>query len=262
MAIAHPVPAPTDNLLLAKLCADARARWLPALERVDLLKGRVLYDAGSEPSHVYFPTTAIVSLLHATSGGAATQVAMVGHEGVVGLSTLMGGASPSSHAVVQRAGQGWRLKVPLLKDEFDQAGTVMQVLLRYTQTLLTQMAQTAICNRHHSLECQLCRWLLLNLDRQPDSNELAVTQEGIAGLLGVRREGVTEYAQKLQTAGVIRYARGRIEVLDRPGLESRVCECYGLVKQEYERLLPPPPPRGMSPRPFQLVGLAPQALTG
>ena len=199
--------------------------------------GQVLYESGGTMQHVYFPTTAIVSLLYVMENGASAEIAVVGNEGIVGVSLFMGGGSTPSRAVVQSAGEGFRLNAQALKDEFDQAGPVLHLLLRYTQALITQMAQTAVCNRHHALDQQLCRWLLLSLDRLKN-NELVMTQELIANMLGVRREGVTECALKLQKAGLIRYARGRITVLDRPGLEQRTCECYAVVKKEYDRLLP------------------------
>jgi len=198
--------------------------------------GQVLYESGSTLSHVYFPITAIVSLLYVMEDGASAEIAVVGNEGIVGIALFMGGESTSSRAVVQSAGQGLRLKARVIKDEFNRA-PVLHLLLRYTQALITQMAQTAVCNRHHSLDQQLCRWLLLSLDRLHGS-DLMMTQELIANMLGVRREGVTEAALKLQKAGLIRYARGRISVLDRPGLEKRSCECYAVVKKEYDRLLP------------------------
>jgi CRP-like cAMP-binding protein len=198
----------------------------------------VLYESGATLSHVYFPTTAIVSLLYVLENGASAEIAVVGNEGIVGVSMFMGGKSTPSRAVVQSAGQGFRLKAETLEEEFDRAGPVLHLLLRYTQALITQMSQTAVCNRHHSLDQQLCRWLLLSLDRL-QGDELVMTQELIANMLGVRREGVTEGALKLQNAGLIRYARGRITVLDRAGLEKRTCECYAVVKKEYERLLPP-----------------------
>jgi CRP-like cAMP-binding protein len=199
--------------------------------------GQVLYESGATLTHVYFPTTSIVSLLYVMENGALAEIAVVGNEGLVGISLFMGGESTPSRAVVQSAGQGFRLQAQLMKDEFNRAGPVLHLLLRYTQALITQMSQTAVCNRHHSLDQQLCRWLLLSLDRLP-TNELAMTQELIANMLGVRREGVTEAALKLQEAGLISYARGRITVLDRPGLEERTCECYAVGKREYERLLP------------------------
>jgi CRP-like cAMP-binding protein len=196
----------------------------------------VVYESGGALSHVYFPTSAIVSLLYVMENGASAEIAVVGNEGIVGISLFMGGESTSSRAVVQSAGQGYRLKAQVIKDEFKRA-PVLHLLLRYTQALITQMAQTAVCNRHHSLDQQLCRWLLLSLDRL-SGFELVMTQELIANMLGVRREGVTEGALKLQEAGLIRYARGRIKVLDRLGLERRTCECYAVVKREYDRLLP------------------------
>src|SRR6267378_6905147 len=187
--------------------------------------------------HVYFPSTSIVSLLYVMEDGASAEIAVVGREGIVGISLFMGGQSTTSRAVVQSAGQGFRLKANLMMQEFNRAGPVLHLLLRYTQALITQMAQTAVCNRHHSLDQQLCRWLLLSLDRL-QGNELVMTQELIANMLGVRREGVTEGALKLQQAGLIRYARGHISVLDRDGLQKRTCECYAVVKKEYDRLLP------------------------
>ena len=232
-----PVLDPRSNRLLAALPEPEWQRWLPQLECVDMPLGQVLYESGRTLSHVYFPTNAIVSLLYVMENGASAEIAVVGKEGLVGVSLFMGGGSTPSRAVVQSAGQGFRLLAKSMKDEFDRAGPVMHLLLRYTQALITQMAQTAVCNRHHSLDQQLCRWLLLSLDRL-DGNELQMTQELIANMLGVRREGVTEGAQKLQDAGLIRYARGHITVLDRPGLEQRTCECYAVVKREYERLLP------------------------
>jgi CRP-like cAMP-binding protein len=213
-------------------------RWLPHLEFVELPLAHVLYESGATLSHVYFPTTAIVSLLYVLENGASAEIAVVGNEGIVGVSMFMGGKSTPSRAVVQSAGQGFRLKAETLEEEFNRAGPVLHLLLRYTQALITQMSQTAVCNRHHSLDQQLCRWLLLSLDRL-QGDELVMTQELIANMLGVRREGVTEGALKLQNAGLIRYARGRITVLDRAGLEKRTCECYAVVKKEYERLLPP-----------------------
>ena len=228
---------PSLNHLLAALPLAELGRWLPQLEWVEMPLGQVLYESGRTLGHVYFPTSAIVSLLYVMENGASAEIAVVGNEGLVGISLFMGGNSTPSRAVVQSAGAGYRLKAALMKDEFDRAGPVMHLLLRYTQALITQMAQTAVCNRHHSLDQQLCRWLLLSLDRLK-SNELAMTQELIANMLGVRREGVTEAALKLQAAGLIRYARGRIMVLDRPGLEMRTCECYAVVKREYDRLLP------------------------
>jgi CRP-like cAMP-binding protein len=229
-------PDPKQNRLLAALPGAEWQRWLQQLEWVEMPLGQVLYESGGALSHVYFPTTAIVSLLYVMENGASAEIAVVGNEGVVGISLFMGGESTPSRAVVQSAGQGFRLKAQTIKDEFNRA-PVLHLLLRYTQALITQMAQTAVCNRHHTLDQQLCRWLLLSLDRLAGS-ELVMTQELIANMLGVRREGVTEGALKLQEAGLIRYARGRITVLDRQGLEKRTCECYAVVKKEYDRLLP------------------------
>jgi CRP-like cAMP-binding protein len=231
------VPDPKKNQLLAALPPAEWQRWLPRLEPVQMPLGQVLYEAGNTLTHVYFPTTSIVSLLYVMANGASAVIAVVGHEGIVGISLFMGGESTPSRAVVQSAGQGYRLEAQLMKDEFNRAGPVLHLLLRYTQALITQMAQTAVCNRHHALEQQLCRWLLLSLDRL-DSNELKMTQELIANMLGVRREGVTEAAGKLQAAGLIEYSRGRITVLDRAKIETKVCECYAVVKREYDRLLP------------------------
>lgn len=230
-------PDPRLNHLLATLPATEWQRWQPLLEWVDMPLGQVLYESGRTLGHVYFPTTAIVSLLYVMEDGASAEIAVVGNEGVVGISLFMGGESTPSRAVVQSAGAGWRLSARAVKDEFGRSGPVMHLLLRYTQALITQMAQTAVCNRHHTLDQQLCRWLLLSLDRL-QGNELVMTQELIANMLGVRREGVTEAALHLQKMGLIRYSRGRITVLDRPGLEGRTCECYAVVKKEYERLLP------------------------
>ena len=227
---------PKQNRLLAVLPDAEWQRWLPHLELVDMPLGKVLYESGITLSHVYFPTTAIVSLLSVMENGASAEIAVVGYEGLVGISLFMGGESTPSRAVVQSAGKGFRLKSRMIKNEFKRA-PVLHLLLRYTQALITQMAQTAVCNRHHTLDQQLCRWLLLSLDRL-ERSELVMTQELIANMLGVRREGVTEGATKLQKAGLITYTRGRIKVLDRPGLEKRVCECYAVVKKEYDRLLP------------------------
>ncbi|GCL61812.1 Crp/Fnr family transcriptional regulator [Pseudaquabacterium pictum] len=232
-----PKTEPKDNQLLAALPPTEWERWLPQLERVTMPLGQVVYESGRSLSHVVFPTTAIVSLLYVMENGASAEIAVVGHEGVVGISLFMGGESTPSRGVVQSAGEGFRLRAAAIKDEFNRSHPVMHLLLRYTQALITQMAQTAVCNRHHSLDQQLCRWLLLSLDRLP-GNELVMTQELIANMLGVRREGVTEAALKLQKLGLIRYARGHITVLDRPGLAERTCECYAVVKKEYERLLP------------------------
>ena len=229
--------SPLQNHLLAALPDAQLQRWLPHLEPVELTLGQVLYESGASMSYVYFPTNAIVSLLYVLEDGASAEIAVVGFEGVVGISIFMGGGSTPSRAVVQSAGLGYRLRADVIKTEFDRAGPVMHLLLRYIQALITQMAQTAVCNRHHSLDQQLCRWLLLSLDRL-QSKQLVMTQELIANMLGVRREGVTEAALKLQKAGLISYARGHINVLDRPGLEKRTCECYEVVKKEYSRLLP------------------------
>jgi CRP-like cAMP-binding protein len=228
---------PSQNHLLAALSADECARIFPHLEWVPLSLGESLSEPGEQMRHVYFPTTAIVSLLYVMEDGASAEIAVVGNEGVVGVSLFMGGETTTSRAVVQSAGHGYRLSGQLLKDAFFRAGQMQRLLLRYTQALLTQMAQTAVCNRHHSVDQQLCRWLLLSLDRL-SSNELIMTQELIANMLGVRREGVTEAAGKLQQAGLIEYHRGHITVLDRPGLEAHACECYAVVKKEFDRLLP------------------------
>ncbi len=231
------VDDPRKNQLLAALSANEWARWLPQLEPVNMPLGQVLYESGKRLAYVYFPTTSIVSLLYVMEDGASAEIAVVGHEGIVGISLFMGGESTTSRAVVQSGGQGFRLKARVMMKEFNRAGPVLHLLLRYTQALITQMAQTAVCNRHHSLDQQLCRWLLLSLDRL-DSNQLVMTQELIANMLGVRREGVTEAAGRLHKAGVIEYQRGRITVIDRNRLEQRTCECYAVVKKEYDRLLP------------------------
>ncbi|MBH1978295.1 MAG: Crp/Fnr family transcriptional regulator [Giesbergeria sp.] len=228
---------PKSNQLLAALQETDWQRLQPCLEPVEMPLGQVLYESGRPMSHVYFPTTSIVSLLYVMENGASAEIAVVGYEGVVGITLFMGGGTTPSRGVVQSAGMGVRLSAQRIQDEFNRSGPVMHLLLRYTQALIAQMVQTAACNRHHSLDQQLCRWLLLSLDRLP-GNELVMTQELIANMLGVRREGVTEAALKLQAAGLIRYARGRITVLDRKGLELRTCECYGVVKHEYDRLLP------------------------
>jgi CRP-like cAMP-binding protein len=233
----HDPHAPDQNHLLAALPAEERGRLIPHLELVPMPLGDVLYESGSELRHVYFPTTSIVSLLYVMLDGASAEIAVVGNEGVIGVALFMGGETMPNRAVVQSAGHAYRLKGQLLKQEFNRSGELQHLLLRYTQALLTQMAQTAVCNRHHSLDQQLCRWLLLSLDRLP-SNELVMTQELIANMLGVRREGVTEAAGNLQKAGLITYRRGRITVLDRAGLEARACECYAVVKKEFDRLLP------------------------
>ena len=230
---------PKANRLLAALPPDEWRRWQAHLEPVDMPLGQVLYEPGGTLDHVFFPTTAIVSLLYVMENEASAEIAVVGLEGLVGISLFMGGDSTPSRAVVQSAGLGYRLSARMIKDEFNQSHAVMRLLLRYTQALITQMAQTAVCNRHHSLDQQLCRWLLLSLDRLR-GNELVMTQELIANMLGVRREGVTAGALKLQKAGLIRYSRGHITVIDRAGLEERTCECYSVVKREYDRLLSRP----------------------
>jgi CRP-like cAMP-binding protein len=227
-----------QSTLLSALPSDTQARWRPLLESVELPLAQVIYESGATQSHVYFPTTAIVSLLYVMQNGASAEIAVVGNEGIVGVSLFMGGQSTPSRGVVQSAGQGFRLEADFLEQEFNQTGPVLRLLLRYTQALITQMSQTAVCNRHHSLDQQLCRWLLLSLDRLQGRDELVMTQELIANMLGVRREGVNEAAFKLQDAGLIGHTRGRITVLDRPGLEKRSCECYAVVKREYDRLLP------------------------
>ena len=226
-----------QNHLLDALPGADYDRLKPHFEHVALKLGDVLYEPGGRMRYVYFPTTAIVSLLYVMADGASAEIAIVGNEGILGVSLFMGGESTPSRAVVQSAGYGYRMKATLLKHEFGRFGVLMHLLLRYTQALITQMAQTAVCNRHHSVDQQLCRWLLLSLDRLA-SNELTMTQELIANMLGVRREGVTEAAGKLQTAGLISYRRGKIKVLDRPGVEARSCECYQVVKRELDRLLP------------------------
>jgi CRP-like cAMP-binding protein len=225
------------NHLLAALSGDECQRILPQLKPLDMPLGQTLYEPGSALDHVYFPTTAIVSLIYDMENGASTEIALVGNEGMVGISLFMGGESTSSRAVVLSAGRGFLLPASAIKEEFARSGPVMRLLLRYTQALITQMSQTAVCNRHHTLDRQLCRWLLMSLDRL-EGDKLVMTHELIAQMLGVRREGVTEAAFKLQAAGLIRYARGHISVLDRQGLEQRSCECYAVVKKEYDRLLP------------------------
>jgi len=228
--------SPSQNHLLAALPAAEFGRFAPHLEWVPLGLGEILYKSGGEVQHVYFPTTAIVSLLYVLESGDSAEIAGVGNEGVLGISLFMGGNTTPSDAVVQTAGHAYRLPGRLLKDEFDRGGLIQQLLLRYTQALLTQMCQTAACNRHHSIEQQLCRWLLLTLDRL-SSNELVMTQELVAGALGVRRESIAEAAGHLQRAGIVRYRRGHLSVLERPGLESSACECYAVVKKEMARLL-------------------------
>lgn len=237
----HNLHAPRQNRLLAALPADEYEHLIPHLELVPMPLGHVLHESGIQMRHAYFPTNSIVSLLYVMEDGASAEIAVVGNEGIVGIGLFMGGETMPSRAVVQSEGHAYRLKAQLLKNEFNRAGgrrigAMQNLLLRYTQALLTQTAQTAVCNRHHSVDQQLCRWLLLSLDRL-QSNELTMTQELIANMLGVRREGVTEAAGKLQHAGLIHYCRGKIAVLDRPGLEARVCECYQVVKKEFDRLL-------------------------
>ncbi len=233
-----PTPtSPRQNQLLRALPDADWQRWQPLLEWVDMPLGQVLHESGRTHSHVYFPTTAIVSLHYLLENGSSAEFAVVGSEGVVGVSLFMGGGSTPSRAMVQSAGQGWRLRAAVIQEEFNRSRAVLQLMLRYTQALITQMAQKAVCNRHHTLDQQLCRFLLLSLDRL-EGDDLMLTQELIANMLGVRREGVTEAALKLQRQGVMRYARGRITVLNRRALEQRSCECYAVVKQEYRRLLP------------------------
>jgi len=229
--------SPRANRLLAALPEKDYRALLPSLEHVPLPLGMAVYESGGKQGFVYFPTSCIVSLLYVLADGASAEIAVTGREGLVGISLFMGGETTPSRAVVQSAGHGYRLSAALLKKEFERGGALQHLLLRYTQALITQMTQTAVCNRHHAVDQQLCRWLLLSLDRLP-GNELVMTQELIANMLGVRREGVTEAAGKLQDEGLIRYSRGRITVLDRRQLEARVCECYAVVKKEYDRLLP------------------------
>jgi len=229
--------SPKQNHILAALPAEDYARLLPDLELVPVPLGWAVHESGGQMGYVYFPTTSIVSLLYVMEDGASAEIAIVGNEGLVGIALFMGGETTPSRAVVQSAGDAYRLKSAVLKNEFERGGALQHLLLRYTQAMITQMAQTAVCNRHHSLEQQLCRWLLLSLDRL-SSNVLIMTQELIANMLGVRREGVTEAAGTLQADGLIHYSRGKITVLDRPRLEQRVCECYAVVKKEFDRLLP------------------------
>jgi CRP-like cAMP-binding protein len=228
---------PKQNHLLGAIPETEWDRFAPQLDAVTLALGDVIYESGSDQAYVYFPTDSIVSLLYVMEDGSSAEIAIVGNEGLVGISLFMGGGTTPSRAVVQSAGSAFRMKARFIRDEFVLAGAVQQLFLRYTQALLTQMGQTAVCNRHHSVDQQLCRWLLMSLDRL-SSDELVMTQELIANMLGVRREGVTEAAGKLQRAGVIRYNRGRITVLDRPRLESMACECYEVVRKEFSRLLP------------------------
>ncbi|MDR7119641.1 Crp/Fnr family transcriptional regulator [Rheinheimera soli] len=224
------------NHLLAALPADVQERLLPHMECVELPLGKVLYESGDTLRYVYFPTNSIVSLLYVMESGASAEISVVGNEGLIGVALFMGGESTTSRAIVQSAGQAYRLLGQRLKDEFNRHGALLHTLLRYTQSLITQMAQTAVCNRHHSIDQQLCRWLLLSLDRL-EGNELVMTQELIANMLGVRREGVTDAAGRLQRLGVIEYHRGRIQVLNRVKLESLSCECYAVVRKESDRLL-------------------------
>ncbi len=227
---------PQQNRLLSALPKEVQVRVSTQLELVPMALGMVLYESGETMRHVYFPTDCIVSLLYVMENGASAEISVVGNEGLVGISLFMGGESTPSRAVVQSAGYAYRLSGQLMKDEFNRHGETLMLMLRYTQALITQMAQTAVCNRHHSIDQQLCRWLLLSLDRLP-SNRLTMTQELIANMLGVRREGVTDAAGKLQKLGVIEYSRGEITVLNRPHLESLSCECYAVVKRETDRLL-------------------------
>jgi len=227
---------PTENQILGALPQAVYERMQPYLERVSLELGRVIYESGTEQEYMYFLTSSIVSLLYAFEDGTSAEIAVVGNEGVVGIALFMGGDTTPGRAVVQSAGNGYRLGAKILKNEFERHGPLQFLLLRYTQALITQMTQTAVCNRHHTIDQQLCRWLLLSLDRLP-LNHLSMTQGLIANMLGVRREGVNEAAISLQDAGLIDYARGKITVLDRPGLETRVCECYAVVKRETDRLL-------------------------
>ena len=233
----EPPHSPKQNHLLASLPAADHARLLSELELVPMPLGWSVYESGGHQGYVYFPTNSIVSLLYVMENGSSAEMAVTGNEGVVGIALFMGGETTPSRAVVQSAGHAYRLKAAVLKREFEHGGALQHLLLRFTQALITQMAQTAVCNRHHSVVQQLCRWLLLSMDRLP-GNELRMTQELIANMLGVRREGVTEAAGKLQEAGLINYSRGHITVLNRPKLEKQVCECYAVVKREVDRLLP------------------------
>jgi CRP-like cAMP-binding protein len=230
-------PDPTRNLLLKGLPREVQDRLFPDLQRIELPLGKVLYESGDMLDYVYFPVDSIVSLLYVMEDGASAEISVVGNEGIIGIAVFMGGDSTPSRALVQSAGYAYRLPASRLKAEFNQDPTMRLLMLRYTQSLITQMAQTAVCNRHHTIDQQLCRWLLLSLDRLPN-NQLTMTQELIANMLGVRREGVTSAAGKLQKQGIIEYARGHITVVDRPGLETLCCECYGVVKRETDRLLP------------------------
>jgi CRP-like cAMP-binding protein len=236
------IHSPLQNHLLASLPPEVQARLFPHLEPEELPLGKVLYESGDTLRHVHFPTDSIISLLYVMENGASAEISVVGNEGLIGISLFMGGESTPSRAIVQSAGHAYRLLGQRLKDEFNRHGDLQHLLLRYTQALITQMSQTAVCNRHHSVDQQLCRWLLLSLDRLP-GNHLTMTQELIANMLGVRREGVTDAAGKLQRMGVIEYSRGAITVLDRPALEKLCCECYAVVRRETDRLLPYLPPR-------------------
>jgi CRP-like cAMP-binding protein len=231
------VASPKDNRLLSVLPDSTYDALLPSLEPLSMPLGLSLYESGGEQGYVYFPTTAIVSLLYVLADGASAEIAVTGNEGLVGISLFMGGETTTSRAVVQSAGLGYRLRASVMKKEFERGGELQHLLLRFTQALITQMTQTAVCNRHHAVDQQLCRWLLLSLDRLAGS-ELVMTQELMANMLGVQRAGVSEAAGKLQAEGLIRYNRGKISVIDRPRLEARVCECYRAVKKEYDRLLP------------------------
>jgi CRP-like cAMP-binding protein len=231
---------PKDNRLLAALPEEDYRALESSLEPIELPLGMSVYESGATQGYVYFPTSSIVSMLYVLADGASAEIAVTGSEGLVGIALFMGGETTPSRAVVQSAGRGYRLKASVLKAQFERGGALQHLLLRFTQALITQMTQTAVCNRHHGVHQQLCRWLLLSLDRM-DTSELVMTQELIANMLGVRREGVTEAAVKLQAEGMIRYSRGRISVVDRPKLEASVCECYSVVKKEYDRLLPATP---------------------
>jgi CRP-like cAMP-binding protein len=242
-----PLGDPRDNRLLAALPPEDLERLTPELKPINLTLGQVIHESGVGLAHAYFPTTSIVSLLYVLANGSSAEIAIVGNDGVVGVAVFMGGDSTLNRAVVQNHGWAYRVPSSVLVEEFIRGGEMQHLLLRYTQSLLSQMAQTAVCNRHHSIDEQLCRWLLLSLDRLP-TPEIFMTQELIANMLGVRREGVTAAAGKLQSAGLIRYLRGRITVLDRAGIEARCCECYAVVKREADRLMVPPK-TGRSPKP-------------
>ena len=235
-----------ENHILAALPEEVRKRLHPQMELVPMPLGKVLYESGDTLRHVYFPIDCIVSLLYVMEDGASAEISVVGNEGILGVALFMGGESTPSRAIVQSAGAAYRLPGQILKDEFNRHGALLVLMLRYTQALLTQMAQTAVCNRHHTIDQQLCRWLLLSMDRLA-GNKLTMTQELIANMLGVRREGVTEAAGKLQRLSVIRYSRGQITVIDRPKLETLSCECYAVVKAETDRLMPYLPPIVLTP---------------